>query len=332
VVSLARVVLAALLVASTTARAEVSPPPPQALDLGRVLSSEAVERTLPLVNPGPATLHLQKVSLSPGLRVVTMSRAIEPGGEGALTVRFDPSRLRGHYEGAINLYTSDPGGPRVIDVRADVVVPIEFLPRPVFFVAAVRGQGGSASIEIASNEAEPLHIEVPAVAHDHFTTRLQTLEPGRRYRLTLSMRDDAPAGRHTDTIALHTSSTAMPRIQIEANTLMLERVHTHPDAVDLGSIPHSLIVRSPEALAGLAQTVMVYQAGGHDFRISAGTDVPGLSIRSAAGPQGDRHQITLALDPKQAKAGPIRGTLRIQTNDDQWRSIEIPISGAIVDD
>ena len=324
--------LAASLAASAVVRAEVSPRPLQALDLGRVLSSEAVERTVPLVNPGPTTLHLHKVSLSPGLRVVRMSRAIEPGSEGALTVRFDPSRLRGHYEGEINVYTSDPEGSRLIDVLADVVPPIEFLPRPVFFVAAVRGQGGSASIEIANNEAEPMHIEVPALAHDYFTTQMQTLEPGRRFRLTLSMRHDAPAGRHRDTIALHTSSKAMPRIQIEANTLMRERVHTHPEAVDLGSIPLGVIMRSPDALAQLAQTVMVYQAGGSDFRISAATDVPGLSIRAAAGPQGDRHQITLALDSGQAKVGPIRGTLWIQTNDDQWRSIEIPISGAIVED
>jgi hypothetical protein len=151
-VNLLCVVLAASLAASTLVRAEVASRPPQALDLGRVLSSEAVERTVPLVNPGPTTLHLHKVSLSPGLRVVRMSRAIEPGGEGALTVRFDPSRLRGHYEGEINVHTSDPDGPRVIDVLADVVAPIEFLPRPVFFVAAVRGQGGSASIEIANNE------------------------------------------------------------------------------------------------------------------------------------------------------------------------------------
>jgi hypothetical protein len=330
-VRLARLVLAAVLAATTVVWAEVSARPPQALDLGRVLNTEAVERTVSLVNPGLATLHLHKVSLSPGLRVVSMSRSIEPGGEGALTVRFDPLRLRGHYEGEINIHTSDPEGPRVIDVLADVVAPIEFLPRAVFFVAAIRGQEGSASIEIANNEDEPLQIEMPALAHDHFTTQLQTLEPGRRYRLTLSMRHDAPPGRRRDTIALHTSSKAMPLIRIEANTLMHERVYTHPDAVDLGSIPLGVIMDSPDVLARLAQTVMVYQAGGRDFRISAATDVTGLSIRSTAGPQGDRHQIRLALDSREIKVGPIRGTLRIQTNDDQWRSIEIPITGAIVD-
>jgi hypothetical protein len=298
-----------------------------------VLNSAAVERTVPLVNPGPAALHLHKVSLSAGLRLVGMSRVIEPGGEGALTVRFDPSRLRGRYEGKIDVHTSEPEGRRVIDVLADVVAPIEFLPRAVFFVAAVRGQAGGASIEIANNEAEPLQIEMPALANDHFTTQLQTLEPGRRYRLALAMRDDAPAGRHMENIALHTSSKAMPLIRIEANTLMRERVYTHPDAVDLGSIPLGAIIGSPDdAFARLAQTVMVYQAGGRHFRISAATDVPGLSIRSAAGPQGDRHQVTLALDAAHARVGPIRGVLRIQTNDDQWRSLEIPITGAIVGD
>ena len=329
---LVRVVLAALLAASALVRAEVAPRLPHTLDLGPVMNGQAVERTLPLINPGPAALHLHRVSLSAGLRVVSMSRVIEPGGEGALTVRFDPSGLRGRYDGAINVHTSDPEGPRVIDVRADVVAPIEFLPRPVFFVAAIRGQAGSATIEIANNEAEPLEIEMPALSNDHFTTQLQMLELGRRYQLTLAMRHDAPAGRHRDTIALHTSSKAMPLIRIEANTLMRERVYTHPDAVDLGSIPLGVVTGSPDALGRLAQTVMVYQAGGRDFRIDAVTDVPGLSIRSAKGPQGDRHQITLALDSTRVKVGPIRGTLRIRTNDEQWPLVEIPISGAIVED
>jgi hypothetical protein len=327
-----RFVLAALMAAATVVQAEVAARPPQALDLGRVLTGEAVERTVSVVNPGPSPLHLDKVSLSQGLRVVSMSRVIEPGGEGALRVRFDPSGLRGHYEGEISVHTSEPEGPRVIDVLADVVAPIEFLPRPVFFVAAIRGQASSANIEIASNEAEPLQIEMQAAGDDHFTTQLQTLEAGRRYRLTLSMQQDAPAGRHAETIRLHTSSKAMPLIRIEANTLMRERVYTHPDAVDLGSIPLSVIIGSPDAPARLAQTVMVYQAGGRDFRVSASTDVPGLAIRSAAGPQGDRHQMTLVMDSRQVKAGPIRGTLRLDTNDDQWRSVEIPITGAIVDD
>ena len=296
-------------------------------------SSRTVERTISIANPAAATLELHKVALSPGLGVMRMPRTIEPGGSAELTLRFDPSsRVRGRYAGAIGLYTSEHEAPRVIEVQAEVVAPIEFVPRPVFFVAGVRGQPGTASIEIVNHEPEPLHIDAPPGVHEHFTTELQTLEPGRRYRLTLSLRGDAAAGRHRDTITLATSNPAMPRVRIEANTLLRERVHTYPDAVDLGSIPIGTIRRSPETLQQLAQTVMVYQAGGSDFRISAATDVPGLALRATAGPQGDRHQLTLTLDADRAQVGPIRGTLRIRTNDDQWPSIEIPISGAIVED
>ena len=58
----------------------------------------------------------------------------------------------------------------------------------------------------------------------------------------------------------------------------------------------------------------------------------GNTSHSAPDRKGDRHQITLTRNRKQSKVGPIRSTLRIQIDDDQWPSIEIPISGAIVDD
>jgi len=328
--ALAGALLAAGLAASSaTAGTDAA----ETLDLGRVTSTRPVERTISIANPAASTLQLHKVALSPGLRVLRMPRTIEPGGNAELTLRFDPSRLRGRYAGAIGIYTSEHEAPRVIEVQAEVVTPIAFVPRPVFFVAGVRGEPATSSIEIVNHDPEPLRIDAPTPGvHERFTTELQTLEPGRRYRLTLSLRGDAAAGRHQDAITLATSNPAMPRVRIEANTLLRERVHTHPDAVDLGSIPLGTIRRSPETLQQLAQTVMVYQAGGSDFRISAATDVPGLAIRTAAGPQGDRHQLTLTLDADQAKVGPIRGMLRIVTNDEQWRSIEVPISGAIVED
>src|SRR5688572_13014854 len=98
----------------------------ETLDLGRVTSSRPIERTISIANPAAATLELHKVALSPGLRVLQMPRTIEPGGNAELTLRFDPSRLRGRYAGAIGIYTSEHETPRVIEVQAEVVTPIEF--------------------------------------------------------------------------------------------------------------------------------------------------------------------------------------------------------------
>ena len=300
------------------------------LDLGRVLSVDAADRTIRVENVGVAPVRILKVALTPPLRVVEMPRAIAPSTEADIAVRMDPSAPPGPYDGTIHLFLSDSDEPLVVSVGADVVRPIEFAPRPMFFVATVRGREASASIDIINNEAEPLRIDAPEQASERFTIGLRTIEDGRRFRLTLRMRGDAPAGRHAETIVLDTSSRTMPRIELRANTLLHERVHTFPDAVHLGTIPIGVLKRTPEAAERLAQTLMVYQADGRDFRVSFDTDVPGLSVRSARGPQRDRHQLTLMLDRDHLEVGPIRGTLFIATNDPQWPRIEVPVSGTIV--
>jgi len=300
------------------------------LDFGRILTVDSAERTVWVANTSALPLRIQRVALTPPLRVVRMPREIAPGAESDIVVRMDPPRLRGRYDGTIAVFVSDAADPQLIRVKADVVSPIELTPRPMFFVAAVRGRESAASIDIISNEVEPLRIDAPVHSGEHFTTSLQTIEEGKHFRLNLRMLDDAPAGRHTDTITLRTSSGSMPRIDIAANTLMHERVYTFPDSIDLGVIPISAVRTTPALLERVAQTLMVFQAGGRDFQIRCETDVRGLSVRSIPGPQGDRHQLTLTLEPDQVDVGPIRGMLRIATNDARWTQIEVPISGAIL--
>jgi hypothetical protein len=48
--------------------------------------------------------------------------------------------------------------------------------------------------------------------------------------------------------------------------------------VDLGAIPLSQIRKDPGLLTGLAQTLMVFQEDGSDFRATVYTDVPALTL------------------------------------------------------
>jgi hypothetical protein len=130
-----------------------------------------------------------------------------------------------------------------------------------------------------------------------------------------------------------TSSKTQPLLTIPAHTLMRERVYTFPDEIDLGALPIKTVREQPELLLRTAQTLMVYQAGGRSFEISASTDIAGLTIRTARGPQGDRHQLTIALDPTFAIApGPIAGSVFIRTNDPAFRELRVPVHGALLAD
>ena len=78
---------------------------------------------------------------------------------------------------------------------------------------------------------------------------------------------------------------------------------------------------------------MVYQNGGHDFQISASSDIDGLSIATERAASGDRHQLTITLNPKQPlTAGPIQGSIFIQTNDPEFPFLRVPVNGALLGD
>lgn len=177
---------------------------------------------------------------------------------------------------------------------------------------------------------EPLRIEEPHHPSDTFSTKLETLEDGRRYRLTLILRPDGPGGRHSEPILLTTSSRSHPELTVVANTLLRERVYTFPDAIDFGTIHLSDLDRDPQLLQRTAQTLMVYQFGGADFGVSLRSDVPQLAFTSARGPQGDRYQNTLMLSPQKLMPGAIQGSIFVETNDRDFPLLVIPVSGDVV--
>ena len=298
---------------------------------GQTLSGAVLEHDFALKNEGDAPLRILRVQMTSPLIVTAMPVSVAPGMEGRIRVKLDTSGLRGSFPGEIQVLLNDPMLP-VADLSFEgvIVPPVEFLPAPAFFIGAHRGEARQASIEIINNDPEPLRIEDIRYPTDRFTTTLETLEEGRRYRLTLVMKPDGPAGQHSDDIVLKTSSRSQPTIAVAANTFLHERVYTFPDEVDFGTLRLSDLERSPELLQRTAQTLMVYQFDGKDFRVNVRTDLPQLNLRSERGPHQDRYQNTLTLIGEKLKTGAIRGSIFIDTNDPEFPSLVVPVSGNIL--
>ena len=301
-------------------------------NFGSVQAGSMVEHDFVLQNHGQSPIRIQRVLLTPPM-VVTRMQALTPaGGESKIHVKLDTTALKGHFEGEVRVVFGDGALPEVLlGFEGEISPVIELLPFPAFFVGAHRGEPREQTIEIVNRQPEPIEILEVKHSTDRFTTRLDTIEPGKLFRLTLSVKPDGPSGRHSEPILIKTSSPSLPTITVPANTLLLDRVYTFPDAVDCGVLRMSDIEKTPGLLERIAQTVMVYQYGGTDFRIEIRSDLPFLAVQTERGPQGDRYQNTVKLLREQLRPGPIRGSLLIKTNDVEFPNLVVPVTGEILD-
>jgi hypothetical protein len=300
-------------------------------DFGRALKGAVIEHTFVLRNEGDSPLVIEELRMTPPLTMIVPPHEIRAGGEGALRFRLDTSNTVGVFEGQILLSLNDPEQPRFrLTFIGTVFQSVEVVPRPAFFVVAQRGETGAQSLEVISHEPEPLRIENVSHPVDRFTTRLEAIQPGRRYRLTLLLKGHGAGGRRTDTIVVTTSSKITPAIRIAANTFVRDRVYTFPDSIDVGTFPLAALGTNPDLLRKLAQTLMVYRKGTDNFDVKLTSDLDVLEIRTERGPAGDRWQATITLKRELLKPGSIRGSILIETNDPDFRTLTVPVTGMIL--
>jgi hypothetical protein len=311
------------------------PPPINVLDpdfdFGRVLTGTLVEHQFVLTNDGASPAIVDEIRLTPPLTLVAAPASVAAGAQAIVRVRLDSSRIRGLFEGHIVLSIAGSDNAAIgLTFAGTVYQTVETFPQSAFFVITERGQTQEQSIELVNHEPEPLAITSVDHPRDRFTTRLEAIEAGKRYRLTLRLDGKGATGRSTDPIVVTTSSRSTPVVRISANTFVRERVYTFPDSVDLGGFPLAAVDADPTLLDTLAQTLMVYRKGTSAFEVRLTSDLDELDIRSERGPLGDRWQATITVKRALLKPGPLKGTIRIETNDPEFPVLNIPVAGLVL--
>jgi hypothetical protein len=204
---------------------------------------------------------------------------------------------------------------------------IDFTPLQAIFAKVTRGGVEEASVEITNRRPTPLKIAEIVNPSQRFTARVETVEEGRRFRLTVTLKGEGQAGKQQQILELKTNLEDAPVLRIPVNTFVTERVRTFPDSVFMGRYPISEIRGKPDSAKGRAQTLMVYREGTKDFEITVSSDVPYLRISSERGPNGDRYENTIWIDPDLAQPGKIQGNILIQTNDPEFPKLTVPVWG-----
>jgi Protein of unknown function (DUF1573) len=299
-------------------------------DFGALGVEDEWHHTFQFENSGSEPLEIKDVQLTPPLVVTSMTPRVQPGKSGIVNVRLEQPREKGEFQGTVAVnFRNQPSNPRVFEVVGKIVPLIEFDPFPMFFVSTQRGRDKTASIEIVNHEHETFEILRAEHASSRFTTQLTTLQPGRRYRLSLTLKTDGPAGRMDDMITLVTSSREHPSLKIQAHTNINERVHVFPGKIDLGTINIDYLKAHAQTVESLSTSLIVYQDAGKDFQISATTDVPFLELSTSQAQLKDRFEVRVKVIPEKLKSGEVNGTVVVVTNDPEFRRLAIPVRALI---
>jgi len=290
--------------------------PDPVFEFGRVFRGKVVDHVYRLRNGGSEPLRIQGIRMTAPLTIERSLAQVAPGAETEIRFTLDTASLQGSFEGEIVVTVNDPAQPEVTLAFEGIIVPeIEGSPEPAFWIVAQKGEVKTAELEIINHGAEPLRIEMVDHPKKSFDTHLETVEEGRRFRLTLILDRGAPSGKTREPITILTDSKKVPALKVLANLNIRERIYTFPEVVQLGALPMSLIQTNPGAVEQSAQTLMVYQQGGTDFQVKLHTDVPALDLRGERGPKGDRYQVTVSLIRDAVRPGPLEGSIYLETND-----------------
>ncbi len=178
---------------------------PSPLYLGKLRRGEAVEREIRVTAGRPgATYEVTAVEHSNPALHTSLERLPDGSGQ-RVVVTLEPHIPLGRFNDQLVLRTTSPRQPALtVSVFASVEGDVVVLPPQVTFGLARAGVAAERDLYIRNRGLRPLAVTAVSVPQRVVTYRLDTLEDGQEYRLTLRLRDGLPPGKVEGTVEIFT--------------------------------------------------------------------------------------------------------------------------------
>jgi hypothetical protein len=303
--------------------------PDKDYEFGEVVQGKVVEHAFTVRNSTDRDLVVRRVSALGAVAVTKVDSVIGPGRMGHIHLRFDTRNRRGAVIELANIYTADDSvrSAATLRMRGIVVLPLQLSPQDRVYFFTATGERERRDVEVINHHARRLRIVAVTSDNPLFSAAHQTLDEGKRYRISVVLDPRTPVGRHQGRIVVRTDNPAYAAVPILASAFVDERVSTTPKKVDFSTVPFEAVGRP---VLGDKQ-VLVKKYRGTDFRVlRVSTDVPFLDVAAKPHKDGESVLVTIRIHKQRARRGPLRGTLTIETNDPAFRQLKLPITGNLL--
>jgi hypothetical protein len=213
-------------------------------DFGRVRAGEMVRHTYYFTNVGQEVLEVPTVQPTCGCTAAgDWTRKVEPGQTGQIPILFDTHSYTGPIIKGVTVQTSDKTqGVVILQLSGTIYKPIDVLPAYPILTIQADSPSASTIVQITNNMEPPLMVFAPEGNTNAFRFTLETNEPGRLFKLTITALPPITAGVTSSKVTLHTSLIDMPVLDIPFSASVVPAVTLSPSQVVLPQAPLATVV------------------------------------------------------------------------------------------
>lgn len=305
-------------------------------DFGQIKKGTVAQHSFTLKNAGSTDLQITNVAPACGCTTSEFSKVIPPGQEGSVTLAVHTENFLGALSKTAEVFTNDPTRPQFTLTMSMVITDANTPPpgkrigsliiTPVdrWSSSVPKGFPVSGLISVYQDGAQPLKITKVEPGGDAFAVTLNTLEPNKRYSINFSTKDSLPIGVYHQTVKLTTDSTETPELSFDLDLRVVAPVAANPAKISFDNVPVSIADYDVSTLSKFTW-ITVTRSEGLELKTIT-SDLPFIKVKiESAEPNKQTYLLRVGFSDRPAK-GKHQGVIKIETNNKDVPSIEIPVS------
>lgn len=197
-------------------------------------------------------------------------------------------------------------------------------PSDRWITSAIAGSSSPNTLYIYNPQPTPVHLKKLMPGGSDFSAKLDTIQDGKRYQLSVASNPSLKPGHYLQTVKIETDSAVQPLVAIELDVTVYPKVFASPASIIM---PPLQIARDLTAINWPSIYVRKIKEQGLKIK-SYNSTLPFIKLDLITESEGQVYRIRVTLDPEKIKPGDFKGKIHIETNDPDVPIVEVPIQGS----
>ena len=225
-------------------------------EFGEMDNGLDVEHDFVLKNEGDLTLEIKNVRTSCGCTVANISeKMVKPGMETTVKTKLTLRNRNGPQHKNITVESNDPKQPNyVLTLQGSAVMEMQVRPVQVLLGNLAAGSVATGSVEVMTTSTNPVTVLEATCDSPNIETRIETVEAGKTYKVTVVTKPPLPKGTVRGTLHIVTDYQKNPEYDIPVSGLVVSDIIVAPPEIILNEkangepVTRYLVIRGAQAV------------------------------------------------------------------------------------